>query len=90
MQHMNTARESVACVYVDNYVYVFGGKPYLQTCEKFSLASLRWFEVKPMYYPRYEAVACTGLDSSHIFVFGGGPLNPSGNTIEAYSIKQNT
>mmetsp|Transcript_32864 Transcript_32864/g.32552 ORF Transcript_32864/g.32552 Transcript_32864/m.32552 type:complete len:124 (+) Transcript_32864:172-543(+) len=89
MTSMITARESCACVYIENYVYVFGGKPYLQSCERLSLASHRWTEITPMYYARYEATACPGLDSTHIFVFGGGPMNPSGNTIESYSIKEN-
>ena len=86
---MLTARESVACVYVDKFVYVIGGKPGLNSCERVSISSRKWQSIAPMYYVRQDAAACTGLDANYIFVFGGLPLNPTGNTIERYSIKIN-
>lgn len=86
---MLVARESTACVYVEKFVYVMGGKPGLNTCERVSITSKKWQPIAAMYYVRYDASACTALDSNYIFVFGGMPLNPTGNTIERYSIKVN-
>lgn len=86
---MLTARESAACVYVEKFVYILGGKPGLNSCERLSLASKKWQSIAPMYYVRHDATACTALDANYIFVFGGMPLNPTGNTIERYSIKVN-
>ena len=86
---MLTARESTACVYVEKFVYVMGGKPGLNSCERVSIASKKWQAIAPMYYVRHDATACTALDANYIFVFGGHPLNPTGNTIERYSVKVN-
>lgn len=86
---MLTARESLACVYVEKFVYVIGGKPGLNSCERVSILSRKWQSIAPMYYVRHDASACSGLDANYIFVFGGMPMNPTGNTIERYSIKIN-
>jgi hypothetical protein len=86
---MLTARESLACVYVEKFVYVMGGKPGLNSCERLSITSKKWQSIAPMYYVRHDAAACTALDSNFIFVFGGMPLNPTGNTIERYSVRAN-
>ncbi|OMJ76441.1 hypothetical protein SteCoe_24183 [Stentor coeruleus] len=87
--NMLTARESPACVYVEKFVYILGGKPGLNSCERLSLASKKWQSIAPMYYVRHDATACTALDANYIFVFGGMPLNHTGNTIERYSFKGN-
>jgi hypothetical protein len=87
--NMLTPRESLACLYVDKFVYVMGGKPGLNSCERVAISTRKWQSIAPMYYVRHDAAACTGLDAKYIFVFGGLPLNPTGNTIERYSISVN-
>ncbi|CAG9334885.1 unnamed protein product [Blepharisma stoltei] len=86
---MSAVRESAACVYIEKSVYVIGGKPNLQSCEMLSLNSKKWTDIASMQHPRYDAAACSGLNNTHIFVFGGCPVSTSGRSIEIYSIKKN-
>mmetsp|Transcript_19104 Transcript_19104/g.34756 ORF Transcript_19104/g.34756 Transcript_19104/m.34756 type:complete len:705 (-) Transcript_19104:35-2149(-) len=87
---MGMPRDSCAAVVLDdNYVYVFGGKPYTNTCERYSIKSNLWQPVASMFYGRYDASACTALDTKFIFVFGGQPLNLSGATVERYNTEMN-
>lgn len=87
---MGKPRDSCAAVVLDdNYVYVFGGKPYTNTCERYSVSSNLWQPVASMFYGRYDHAACTALEARFIFVFGGQPLNLAGSTIERYNIEMN-
>jgi hypothetical protein len=87
---MGRPRESSAVVVLDeNYMYVLGGKPFLDTCERYSISSNLWQPVASMFYGRYDAAACTALDTKFIFVFGGQPLNLSGMTVERYNVEMN-
>lgn len=79
-------RESPACLLVGDYVFVLGGRG-LNTCEKSSVKTKSWQPTASMYYMRYDSSACTALDSAYIFVFGGEPIAPTGNTIEKYSVQ---
>jgi Kelch motif len=86
---MIVPRDGPSCVYVENYIYVFGGTPSPKTCEKYSMVNQRWYPLSSMYYPRQNAAATSALSNDYIFVFGGEPLLPSGIAIERYSIKFN-
>ncbi|CAG9325874.1 unnamed protein product [Blepharisma stoltei] len=79
-------RECPTCLLVNDYVYVLGGKG-MKECERTNInTKSSWQPIASMYYIRHEAAACTALDSTYIYVFGGEPITPTGNTIERYNI----
>lgn len=87
---MGNVRDScVAVVIDDSFIYVLGGKPHLDSCERYSISGNSWQPIASMYYGRYDAAACTALEARYIFVFGGQPLNTSGTSVERYNIEMN-
>ena len=89
LSDMLVPRNGLSCVYIDNYIYVMGGLPNPQTCEKYSIISQVWLPLSSMYYPRTNSTATSALGAEFIFIVGGEPLSPSGTSIEKYSIKFN-
>jgi hypothetical protein len=87
---MGNVRDASAVVVVeDSEVYVIGGKPHLDSCEKYSISGNSWRPISSMFYGRYDFAACTALEARYIFVFGGQPVSLSGTMIERYNIELN-
>ena len=83
---MMKPRSGPCCVYVEGYVFVLGGEPHPQTCEKYSVSAGKWLPLASMFYPRTNASVTTALGNEFLFVIGGEPLAPAGYSIEKYSI----
>ena len=58
----------------------------MNSCERYSVVNKTWQRISSLFHGRYDAAACTALDSKFVFVFCGEPLSAAGKTIERYNI----
>lgn len=93
LANMLTKRGCFSAIYLQGYVFSFGGLNYtdkiLKKSEKYDLKSNRWLKIACMIEPRKNSSACS-LTSDTIYVFGGTSNRKASDTIEQYSVASDT
>jgi hypothetical protein len=72
-QPMQIARKAHSTIYLNGFVYVFGGftdNGIISNCEKFDLNKGTWSAISNMIYPKAYSTPLT-YGNSHIFLIGG-------------------